>query len=306
VSGGCGRRAEDTPIRSLFERLRWRREGEAPTLPAAVSSETAADAALHAKVESAVGDLHRDGIARVRGVFDLREMDFLRADAYMALTRVKSIRERGYPHSPLEVRRIAEHEFPALLFWPCLASAYLEALRTDLRLRAIVTRILGPDVKQLNNQVYYRLPGDADSFSWHQDIVFRKPLDEHPGIEEGYLQTIIVVDRMTAENGAIWFVPGSHRLGDLELIEDDQSTLRDFDPSRHAERFGGLEPEVYEAEPGDVLVWSLMTVHGSAPTAARFPRMTYMNGFCRADAAKQWPHYLRGGRPVPLDPRRIP
>ena len=116
----------------------------------------------------------------------------------------------------------------------------------------------------------------------------------------------MVIDEITADGGAIEFVLGSHRRGDLQLVEPDDPSLRRFDRRQHARRWADLETRAVLAHPGDVLLWTAMTVHGSGPNRRPAARMTYMNGFCRADAARHWPTYLRGGEPVPIDPECNP
>jgi hypothetical protein len=61
-----------------------------------------------------------------------------------------------------------------------------------------------------------------------------------------------------------------------------------------------------EADPGDVLVWSSLTVHGSEANTSNDSRMYYMNGFARARNCTPWPHYCQNGRIIDLDPSRIP
>lgn len=254
---------------------------------------------------------HRDGVALVKGVFRQEEMNALRSAAYMVLTRLDKIRENGYRHDAIETTAVAGAAVPspALVFWPCLASEVLDGFRTDPRLRGIVKELLGPDVKELNNQLYYRLPGDGDTFAWHQDIMFRTPRSDYPGIVErnAYLQTAIIVDRMRKENGGIEYVLGSHKLGDLGLIPEHAfGELRGFDRQRNAERFRHLPTRIVEADPGDVLIWSSLIVHGSQSNRSEQHRMYYMNGFARAECAKPWPYYLKDGELAPLDPSLIP
>src|SRR5690606_31530900 len=102
-------------------------------------------------------------------------------------------------------------EFPGLLFWPSSMSPHLSSVAKDERLSNIVQYFLGPNVRWLNNQIYYRESGDGDEFAWHQDITFRTPANKFSGIETKYLQTIIVVDEITEDNGAVEFIYGSHK-----------------------------------------------------------------------------------------------
>ncbi len=231
---------------------------------------------------------HEHGIVRLPNVFTKEEVDKIRASALMSLRKPLQLQER-------DVDGVV---FPALLFWPAKEDAYLNQIRTDARLATIVKQFLGPNVKQLNNQIYYRLPGDKDQFAWHQDVTFRTPAHEFPGVEDKYLQTIIVVDPINEDNAAVEFIPGTHKQGDLGLIGRDgmQTGLREF------KRLGKQGIKLY-ANPGDVLIWSVMIVHGSEENLSSTMRMTYMNGFAASDAAPNYPMYLKDGDVVPtIDP----
>ena len=125
---------------------------------------------LEARLAETLSQYQRDGIAVIRSVFTPSEMNTLRSAAFMALTELGDIGHNGYRGKALETVDTGQTKSPALVFWPALASAALDEFRTDPRLQTIVRALLGPDVKQLNNQIYFRLPGDTDSFAWHQDI----------------------------------------------------------------------------------------------------------------------------------------
>jgi len=261
------------------------------------------------KQETFVDTYRRDGVTVIKGVFAQDETNEIRSAAYMILAHLSKIGESGYKHRALETIKTNGVESPALIFWSTLASEPLNRYRTDERLQKIVTAILGPNVKQLNNQLYYRLPGDGDSFAWHQDIMFRSPRIEYPGIveQDAYLQTAIIVDRMWAGNGGIEFVLGSHRLGDIGVIKDKYySALRGFDRNKNAEKFRHLPTRIFEVDPGDVLVWSSLSVHGSEPNKSGLHRMYYMNGFAKAECCNPWPYYVKDGKLVDLDPSMIP
>jgi ectoine hydroxylase-related dioxygenase (phytanoyl-CoA dioxygenase family) len=70
---------------------------------------------------------------------------------------------------------------------------------------------------------------------------------------------------------------------------------------------GDLRGTKYTAKKGDVLIWSVMIVHGSERNNSYSSRMTYMNGFCRTKAARTYPHYMIKGQVVPyINPAMIP
>jgi ectoine hydroxylase-related dioxygenase (phytanoyl-CoA dioxygenase family) len=68
-----------------------------------------------------------------------------------------------------------------------------------------------------------------------------------------------------------------------------------------------MQGKKYTATKGSVLIWSVLTLHGSESNTSAQDRMTYMNGFCRAKAANKYPFYMQSGNVVPfIDPTQIP
>lgn len=221
-------------------------------------------------LEIAKRSYEEQGVCVIHGVFDKQEIDALRTLAWNSF-KVASEAHIQYKNGS-----------PALLFSPKYLQKYTEAIRP------IVQSFLGDRVVQLNRQYYFRLPGDGDEFAWHQDISFRIPADKFRGIESGYLQTAIIVDKQTDKNGGIEFVIGSHKQGELNLIPRDGSEdgLRKYD-----NKFSGV---VFAAEPGDVMLWSVMTVHGSKQNNSDSYRSYYMNGFAKeecVDPSLGFPRY---------------
>ncbi len=260
---------------------------------------------LKKSVTQAFKDYQKNGVAIIPKVFTKQEADNIRAATFMTLTTLHMSTDYTARHRELETRTRPDQEYPLLLFWPSLRNQYLNDIREDRRYQYILKKFLGDDIKQLNNQVYFRMPGDGDSFHWHQDVVFRTPAEDYPGIEDSYLQTIVVVDEITPDNGAVEYVHGSHKLGNLQLTDPQFKNLREFDTKVVKKLFPKDTPKKALAQPGDVLVWSVMSVHGSRPNNSPHMRMTYMNGFAKATAAKNWPMYLENGKLQPLDPSKI-
>lgn len=233
------------------------------------------------------------GIVIIPGVFLKFEIEKMRGSAIVAINTPNE----QYRHKYLEIR----NEFPSLLFWPSFTNYYLNEVRKDQRIAEIVRYFLGDNVKQLNNQIYFRFPGDGDQFAWHQDVTFRKPKERYTDIESSYLQTIIAIDDITLENSPVEFIEGSQKWGEHDLTSKTgvNEMLRVF--KRH-----GLEGKKYLCKAGDMVLWSVMTVHGSEPNNSDRTRMTYMNGFAKADSAFDWPIYLKDGEVQDADPKLIP
>jgi ectoine hydroxylase-related dioxygenase (phytanoyl-CoA dioxygenase family) len=232
----------------------------------------------------------KNGIVVIPNVFTPKECDEIKIQAYKV--KDEEITSSGYPHKPSEIA----YNKRSLIFFPALCNPYLNKIRIDDRMSSLVKQFIGDDVRQINNQVYFRESGDNDQFAWHQDIMFREPHIFNEDVESDYFQTIIAVDDITEENGAIEFIEGSHITSTIAA----PSNLRIFER-------GNLKGKKYTATRGSVLIWSVLTIHGSEPNKSNNDRMTYMNGFCRGKAANKYPYYIKDGVILEkIDPNQIP
>jgi phytanoyl-CoA hydroxylase len=103
------------------------------------------------------------------------------------------------------------------------------------RILDIVEELIGPDIKLFGSQLFMKPPGGIEK-PYHQDSPYFS-------IEPKSLVTCwIALDDTTIENGCLWVVPGSHRLGALPHSEKwmvrDREDMRvpesAFDRSREA------------------------------------------------------------------------
>ena len=235
-------------------------------------------------------DYDEKGIIVIPSVFSASECDQIKNSAYSVTD--DQIKAAGYPHVPSE----QAYNRKSLIFFPALAHSYLNEIRISKPMTELVREFIGDDVRQINNQIYFRERGDLDQFAWHQDIMFRESHLFNNDVVDDYFQTIIAVDDITEENGAIEFIEGSHKT----MRIDQPKNLRKFER-------GDLRGTKYTAKKGDVLIWSVMIVHGSERNNSESSRMTYMNGFCRTKAARSYPHYMIRGQVVPqINPAMIP
>lgn len=235
-------------------------------------------------------DYEERGIIVVPSVFASIECDRIKKNAYNVSD--SDIKRAGYPHVPSE----QAYNKKSLIFFPALANEYLNLVRTDKRMVELAREFIGDDIRQINNQIYFREKNDLDEFAWHQDIMFREGHLFNEDVMDDYFQTIIAVDDITEENGAIEFIEGSHKT----MRISSPKNLRKFERDN-------LKGKKYVAKKGDVLIWSVMIVHGSEQNKSNSDRMTYMNGFCRTKASSAYPHYLIGGKVIPnIDPTMIP
>jgi len=173
--------------------------------------------------------------------------------------------------------------------WPSLIHPAFEEIRNSAKFPALLEPLIGTSLKQYINQINFKMPGGEITFPWHQDI---RPTPAFRDQVNNYVQTIIVVDEATTANGCVHIVPGSHKLGNLKV-------------KRYAE--GQIEEQVdvstaipCEAMPGDVMMFTSYTVHGSTLNTTDKPRRSYINGFVRASACNIGKWAFLDGTPVPI------
>lgn len=238
------------------------------------------------------------GFARVPGVFPAEEVAALSGyfDEILALgAGLKRTTKQGLA----EFRVIPIEGKPTLKFakWASSMHAGLDRVRTSPRLLSLVMQVLGPDLKQITNQMHYKNPGDGVSFQMHQDCTFRKPDAAYRDLYGGFLQAAIAVDPATAENGCLQLVPGSHLERKALLTGGYDGWEANGANGQVLARF----PAAVDAlmDPGDVLIWNPFTIHGSQPNRSPRSRRVYINGFARA---RDCDH----GVPVTVDGKAIP
>ncbi len=186
--------------------------------------------------------------------------------------------------------------------WPSYFDGTFAAVRTDRRLFDLLAPLLGPDIKQIINQLHWKPPGAAKvEFGYHQDIRFRRPREAYRRTERAYVQTGLAIDAHDRSNGAMTIFPGSHKLGELRLADAEPILDRPLDDADVAR--AGIDPASkihLELEPGDLAFWNLYLVHGSGPNRSGGDRRFYLNGYVSAGDCDRGEWAFRGGRPCPL------
>lgn len=187
--------------------------------------------------------------------------------------------------------------------WPSYHNAMLNAVRLDPRYLEILRPLIGPDLKQIINQLHWKAPGSRGDFAWHQDSRFRKPDSVYRNLGGSYVQTGLAIDPHTPESGAMRFIPRSHVAGPLEL--DSSTEVLGTEMSDDALIAAGIDPaDVVDLvlEPGDVALWNPYLVHGSGRNTVDHQRRLYINGYVRAQDCDRGEWAFRNGEPVPLGP----
>jgi hypothetical protein len=253
-----------------------------------------------ARADVWIEEYWEQGFAFVRGVFPRNETEALSRcfDEILALGRgLTETTKQGLA----EFRVVPINGKPTLKFakWASAAHEGLNRFRTSPRLLSLVQSVLGPDLRQITNQMHYKNPGDGVSFQMHQDCTFRKPDAAYRDLYGGFLQTAIAVDPSTAENGCLQVVPGSHKDRKALLSGGYEGWEANGGNQKVLERFAPAVDALMD--PGDVLFWNPFTIHGSQPNRSARSRRVYINGFARAQDCDHGVRVTVDGKVVPLE-----
>src|SRR5262249_16306559 len=116
--------------------------------------------------------------------------------------------------------------------------------------------LLGPYVEMHHTTLHCKPPETGMPFPMHQD----SPFYQHEGF--CYVDAIIHLDTTTSENGCLKFLPGSHKQGHLEHVLQ-MPDGKGCTPPLRTDRYRLAEAVECPAEAGDVVAFSIYTIHGS-------------------------------------------
>ena len=237
-----------------------------------------------------VADYFEVGWITRRGLFRADEVTRMRA-CFDALEQIaRGLTETGVHHGSLFV--LGERDGARVIkrvVWAGACQPYLLEIGGDPRLVVPSAELLGsPEMDQLLSQAHFKRPGDGVVFDWHQDIQHR---DKGGGTwtdvngRGSFVQTLIVLDEMTPDNGPLLFVPGSPKWGRVDFGDHDYDAplqVRRRPPQFHEE-----DAVTITAEPGDTLFFGPYTAHASFENMSEQPRRVLINGYASPGANRR-------------------
>ncbi len=189
--------------------------------------------------------------------------------------------------------------------WTAWISPIMERMRRSEKYHQVLKPFLGEDIRQITHQIHWKPPGAKYTYyRFHQDARFRGGNSRDFAYARSTVTTGLAIDPQTPENGALQVIPGSHRLGYLGLSDDGPIMVGQ---TQEADlRRAGLDPSktlTCEMQPGDLLLWTLFTVHGSGPNVSNYDRRFMINSYVRAsDSSNRGEWAFRNGQSTPLGP----
>ena len=226
-----------------------------------------------------VARFREDGYVRTDGLIDRDELERYGSAIDRAVASRTAGDERAlvdktaYEQSFVQCMRLWETDLGVrpLTFHPTLAQAAAELLEVEA-------------VRLWQDQALYKEPGGRRTDP-HQDAPFW-PVGDAP-----LVSAWIPLEPSTEANGALGYIPGSHRLGKLRTVDlTSPEVAYDIlaDPA-----LAGRRPITVEAEVGSVVWHHGSTVHGAGPNATDATRRAFTivylaDGYRRA---KPWPNF---------------
>ena len=167
------------------------------------------------------------------------------------------------------------------------AHTYNEAFRRlgrHPRLIEPVMQILAGPVYMHQYKVNAKAAFDGDVWQWHQDYGTWARDDEMP--EPRAMNIAVFLDDVTAANGPLIFLPGSHRHGVVDAGHDLETTsyplwTLDRETVSRLYREGGCVAPTGDA--GSMLLFSSLLVHASPPNISPMDRTIVYLSLCHVD-----------------------
>jgi ectoine hydroxylase len=203
----------------------------------------------------------REGILFLPGLFTPHEIDALKAEQ----ARLLSL--------PLASHlRAQSGEFLGTTAMDRESALYARLLR-DERLLGIAEQVLGPQLYCHQYKIILKEPFGQLTLPWHQDY---GPWQHHDGMPEPRAISLsLYLDEVTAFNGPIFFITGSHREGLLDYVvvpvpgTTPIPSLPNATVTRLAAAGGLVAPQ---GPPGSVTIFDCCLAHASGPNQSPWPR----------------------------------
>jgi ectoine hydroxylase-related dioxygenase (phytanoyl-CoA dioxygenase family) len=256
-------------------------------------------------MQNLVAETHSEGYAVVRGFLSPAEIAQVSAEAdkmyQEGLKHHATYRDKNLLFEVLDDPRDNRRVF-LQAHWTAWLSPFMDEMRRTQKYFDVLEPFLGSDIKQISHQVHWKPPGAKyTSYRFHQDARFREGNIKDFSYLQSTVTTGLAIDRQTAANGALRIIPRSHTSGYLGLSDDGPIMVGQTQDEEL--RRAGLDPSkivTCEMDPGDLLLWTLFTVHGSAPNVSDYDRRFMINSYVRAGDSERGEWAFRGGVSTPL------
>jgi ectoine hydroxylase-related dioxygenase (phytanoyl-CoA dioxygenase family) len=210
-----------------------------------------------------VADYRRNGFVHLAGVVDAARL----AELVAHLEAI--VREVGHTDSVWQGRwreQYAGSELFTLKTVNKLArrNAFWKSWLSSREILDPIEALSGKPMQHVDAMLLMKPPETGQAFPPHQDAAY------YAADQAEYIIATLHLDATTTENGALRFLPGSHKNGLIEHNRKGKAHLPEVDIADLVE---------VPAQPGDVVCCSIYTVHGSLPNRSNAPRAIVRIGY---------------------------
>jgi phytanoyl-CoA hydroxylase len=144
----------------------------------------------------------------------------------------------------------------------CFSANWLQAL-IDPTFLDTVEALIGPDIILHHAKLFQKPAENGSPFPMHQDWPY------FPTLNDTMMAGIIHLTNATDEMGCLRVYPGSHKLG---RAQQNRGQLSDELMAQYPIE----KAQIIECEPGDVIFFNYLTLHGSMPNRSPHTRKTVL------------------------------
>lgn len=251
--------------------------------------------------------LRQEGFAIIRNFFGPEDVNKLQQETKLLYTQAMK-HPISYRHGNLSFEIFPEKHFGeryvVQAYWFAWMSEYFEKFRRRQEYFEVLEPLLGRDIKQVAQQIHWKPPGARlTGYRFHQDLRFRESRNSYRDVVNDTVTVGVAIDPATTENGCLRIVPRSHNNGYLGLSDNGDGVLMKGLTHEDELRSVGLDPSsVIDVvlQPGDAVIWGLLTVHGSLPNYSQFDRAFSLSSYVRGETSQRGEWAFRDGVSTPL------
>tara|TARA_B100000579_G_scaffold341668_1_gene293553 strand:+ start:93 stop:863 length:771 start_codon:yes stop_codon:yes gene_type:complete len=208
-----------------------------------------------------------------KGYF-LRSKFFSQSEISEFRLRARGDLDRDLKNNKVMIKGDREGNQTLLKMWNSADDNFYGFIARDERLVVLAQEILGDDVYIYSHKMTMKNPGEGGAWEWHQDFGY---WHNYGLLAPTLLSIYIALDESNRENGCLQVLTGSHNLGRLNHIRENDQTV--IDGEYLEEAVNRHSAEYVEMGEGDALVFHCNLLHRSDANLSQKHRWGYIASY---------------------------
>ncbi len=168
------------------------------------------------------------------------------------------------------------------IHFPHKISELMNKTLSHPKITDVLKAVIGPNVKCMQSMLFVKAAGKPGQ-AWHQDEDFI------PTRDRSLIGAWIALDDATLENGCLWMIPKSHKLGTLWPMQVQQDFRFDCTAESYAFPYKDEDAVPVQVKAGSIVFFNGYTLHRSLPnTASSGYRRALVNHYMSAESLLAW------------------